>query len=60
MAGLFAPPSKLAEFYGLWAFATRLASILGPLTYGVITWGTGGNQRAAIATTALMFVLGLL
>jgi UMF1 family MFS transporter len=60
MAGLFAPPAQLAEFFGLWAFATRLASIVGPLTYGVITWATGGNQRIAIAATALMFVFGLL
>ena len=60
MAGLLAPPAQLAEFFGLWAFATRLASILGPLSYGVITWVTGGNQRMAIAATALLFVLGLL
>jgi MFS transporter, UMF1 family len=58
MAGLFAPPSHLAEFYGLWTFATRLASIIGPLTYGAITWMTGGNQRLAIASTAVMFLVG--
>lgn len=58
MAGLFAPPAQLAEFYGLWTFATRLASIIGPLTYGVITWVTGGNQRLAIASTALLFLIG--
>lgn len=60
MAGLLAPPTQLAEFYGLWTFATRLASILGPLSYGAITWATSGNQRAAIASTAVLFVLGLL
>lgn len=60
LAGLFAPPSQLAEFYGLWAFATRLASIIGPLSYGLISWATGGNQRLAIASTGAMFVLGWL
>ncbi len=60
MAGLLAPPAQLAEFYGLWTFATRLASILGPLSYGAITWVTGGNQRVAIAATAVLFLLGLL
>lgn len=60
MAGLLAPPAQLAEFFGLWAFATRLASILGPLSYGAITWATGGNQRVAIAATALLFLAGLL
>jgi UMF1 family MFS transporter len=59
MAGMLAPPAQLAEFFGLWTFATRVASIVGPLSYGVITWATGGNQRLAIGFTALMFVAGL-
>ncbi len=60
MVGMFAPKAQLAEFYGLWGFATRLASIIGPLSYGAITWITGGNQRIAIASTTVLFVLGLL
>lgn len=59
MAGMLAPPAQLAEFFGLWTFATRVASIIGPLSYGAITWMTGGNQRLAIVSTALMFVVGL-
>ena len=59
MAGMFAPQRQLGEFYGLWTFATRLASIIGPLSYGAITWMTGGNQRTAILSTAVLFVLGL-
>ena len=60
MAGMLAPPAQLAEFFGLWTFSTRVASIVGPLTYGLITWMTGGNQRLAIVSTALLFVVGLL
>jgi UMF1 family MFS transporter len=60
MAGLFAPQRQLAEFYGLWSFAVRLASIIGPLTYGALTWATSGNHRVAIASTAVLFVAGLL
>ena len=60
MAGMLAPPKQTAEFFGLWTFATRLASIIGPLTYGAITWATSGNQRIAIASTAVLFVVGLL
>jgi MFS transporter, UMF1 family len=60
MAGVFAPQRQRAEFYGLWTFAIRLASIMGPLTYGAITWMTDGNQRTAILSTSVMFVLGLL
>ncbi len=59
MAGLLAPPRQAAEFFGLWTFAIRLASIVGPLTYGAITWATGGNQRMAILSTTGMFVIGL-
>jgi MFS transporter, UMF1 family len=60
LAGMFAPPKQLGEFFGLWTFATRLASIFGPLTYGAITWATGGNQRIAIASTAVLFAIGLI
>jgi MFS transporter, UMF1 family len=59
MAGLFAPPQQLGEFYGLWSFATRLAAIVGPVMYGLITWALDGNQRVAIAATGLLFVAGL-
>jgi UMF1 family MFS transporter len=59
MAGVMVPPARMAEFFGLWTFAIRLASIVGPLSYGLITWLTDGNQRLAIASTALLFLLGL-
>ena len=60
MAGLLAPPRQLAEFFGLWTLAIRLASIIGPLSYGAITWMTGGNQRVAILSTTALFLAGLL
>jgi UMF1 family MFS transporter len=60
MAGLLIPSNRLAEFFGLWAFAIRLASILGPMGYGLITWATDGNQRLAIAATSILFLLGWL
>ena len=48
MTGYARTAAQPAEFFGLWTFATRLASIVGPLSYGAITWMTGGNQRVAI------------
>lgn len=56
MIGGFAPAGRRAEFYGLWTLAVRLAAIVGPLTYGAVTWATGGNHRLAIAVTGLFFV----
>ena len=59
LVAYLSPPSRSAEFFGLWGFATRLAAILGPLTYGVVTWVTGGNHRLAILLTGAFFVVSL-
>ena len=59
MVGLLTPPDRKAEFFGLWSFATNLAVVVGPLTYGLITLMTGGNHRVAILSTSLFFVGGL-
>jgi UMF1 family MFS transporter len=59
MAGLLAPVDRRAEFFALWTFAVRLAAVVGPLTYGIVTWMTAGNHRLAILTTALFFIGGL-
>jgi MFS transporter, UMF1 family len=58
--GVFAPPARLAEFFGLWTFATSLAAIVGPMTYGLVTWMTAGNHRLAILSTAVFFIVGWL
>jgi UMF1 family MFS transporter len=59
LAGVLAPVGHAAEFFGLWTFATRLSAIVGPVTYGLVTWVTDGNHRLAIAATGLFFVVGL-
>jgi UMF1 family MFS transporter len=60
MVGLLAPAGRVTEFFGLWTFATSLAAIAGPLTYGAVTWVTGGNHRLAILSTGVFFVIGWL
>ena len=60
MVGYLAPPSRLAEFFGLWGLAVKLASIFGPLTYGLANWLSGGDHRRAILITGSYFVVGLL
>jgi UMF1 family MFS transporter len=59
IVGYLAPPSRLAEFFGLWGFAVKAASIFGPLTYGAVTWIFAGNHRLGILATGAYFVLGL-
>jgi UMF1 family MFS transporter len=60
IAGLLAPVHRRAEFYGLWTFAVRVSAIIGPLTYGLVTWLSGGNHRLAILSTGVFFVAGAL
>ena len=59
LAGYLSPPSRAAEFFGLWGLAVKLSAILGPLTYGAVTWMTQGNHRVAILATGLFFIAGM-
>ena len=59
MVGVMTPADRLAEFFGLWTFAVRLAAIVGPVTYGLVTWVTAGNHRLAIGITGIFFLIAL-
>ena len=56
----FSPPERAGEFFGLWGVATRFASVLGPLTYGAVSWFSGGNHRLAMLLTGVFFVAAML
>ena len=60
LVAVFAPEKKLARFYGIWNMALWLSAVIGPVTYGAVTWMTGNNQRLAIVVTGLFFVAGLI
>jgi UMF1 family MFS transporter len=60
LVGYLTPADRHAEFFGLWGLAVKLASILGPLTYGAVTWLTDNDHRSAMLITGMFFVLGLL
>ncbi len=59
LTGLFTPVERTGEFFGLWGLAVHLASIIGPISYGLISYLTGGNQRMAVLSTLVFFVAGL-
>lgn len=59
MVGVFAPEGRQAEFYGLWNLALWLSAVVGPLSYGMITWVTGNDHRLAICATGLLFLLAI-
>jgi UMF1 family MFS transporter len=60
IVGYLAPPTRLAEFFGLWGLAVKAASIFGPITYGAVTLSFPGNHRLGIFVTGIYFVIGLL
>lgn len=59
LVGYLSPVDRYAEFFGLWGLAVKLSSILGPITYGAVTWISGGNHRLAMLATGSFFVAGL-
>ena len=60
LVGYLSPTARRAEFFGLWGLATNLSSILGPLTYGAVSWMSQGNHRLAMLITGVFFMVGLL
>jgi UMF1 family MFS transporter len=59
LVGYLSPADRRAEFFGLWGFAVKLSAILGPVTYGAISWATGGDHRVAMLATSGFFIVGL-
>ena len=59
LVGYLCPPQREAEIFGLWGLAVKLASILGPLSYGLMNWFSGGDHRLAILATGGFFLAGL-
>ncbi len=74
MAGLFAPPSKSAEFFGFFAVAGKSSSFIGPATFGLLAAGLAQSfqkrgmeaiqaeqlgTRAGLVVIALFLVVGL-
>jgi UMF1 family MFS transporter len=60
LVGQFSPRERSAEFFGLWGLAGKLAAVIGPLTYGLVTYLSDGNHRLALLATSVFFVAGLL
>lgn len=60
LVGYLSPPGWSAEFFGLWGMAVKLSSILGPLTYGLVNWMSGGDHRLSMLITGSYFLAGLL
>ena len=58
LLGSFVPRNKQAELFGFYAFSGKLASVLGPLSYGLVLQSTE-SHRWALASIGVFFVVGL-
>ncbi|MDJ0521770.1 MAG: MFS transporter [Planctomycetota bacterium] len=52
------PAGRESEMFGFYALCGKTGSILGPLTFGVVTVLTGGNQRPAVLAVAAFYAAG--
>ena len=59
MLARIAPPSMMAEFYGLYALCGKATSFLAPLTVAIVTQVTS-SQRFGLASVLVFLVVGLL
>ncbi len=60
LVAYFSPVDRAAEFFGLWGVATRFSAVMGPLTYGAVSWISGGNHRMAMLITGVFFIAALI
>ena len=61
MLARFVPPSRSAEFYGLFALSGKATVWLGPLLFGIVRSATEGHpdsQRIAFAPIVVLFLVG--
>jgi len=53
------PPEKVGEFFGLYGFAGKAASILGPMLWGAVVWAldSTGTLKYRVAVTVLLGIV---
>jgi UMF1 family MFS transporter len=52
------PKGREADFFGFFSLCGKSAAVLGPLLFGQISHATGGNQRLAILSVMILFIIG--
>jgi UMF1 family MFS transporter len=53
------PAGREAEFFGFYSLVGKTGAIMGPLVFGTVSSALGGNQRVALATVGVFFIVGL-
>ena len=52
------PKGREGDFFGFFALCGKSAAVMGPLIFGHVSHATGGNQRLAILTVIVLFIVG--
>jgi UMF1 family MFS transporter len=54
------PDGREAEMFGFYALCGKSSSVIGPFIFGYVAVVTGGNQRFAVLTVSVLFIVGLI
>ncbi|MGH9860699.1 MAG: MFS transporter, partial [Candidatus Acidiferrales bacterium] len=57
MASLI-PKGREGDFFGFYHLCGKSAAVIGPLLFGHVSSATGGNQRLAILSILILFIVG--
>ncbi len=55
--GRLTPDDKKTEFFGFFSLFEKTSTILGPLTFGLVSW-LSGNERYAVLSIVAFFISG--
>lgn len=52
------PKGREGDFFGFFSLCGKSAAVMGPMIFGQVSHATGGNQRLAILTVIVLFIVG--
>lgn len=52
------PKDREADFFGFYSLCGKSAAVMGPLLFGTVSLLAGGNQRLALLSIGVLFVIG--
>ncbi len=58
LMSVLTPDEKKTEFFGFYSLFEKTSTILGPLTFGLVSW-LSGNQRYAVLSIVIFFLIGM-
>jgi UMF1 family MFS transporter len=54
------PKGREADFFGFYSLVGKASAVMGPILFGEVSRRTGGNQRMAILSIMVFFMIGAL